>query len=54
MEIKKFAVEKLESFGSFDYTLNILKDLDAKARAEVQSLGGNPHLSQLLDFLKIV
>lgn len=54
VELKKFAVEKLESFGSFRYSLQYLESLESKARSEVESLGGNPHLTQLLDLLKII
>jgi len=54
VELKKYAVEKLESFGSFEYTLKTLDDINTNTRQELESLGGNPHLSQLLDYLKII
>ncbi|CAG2105550.1 unnamed protein product [Medioppia subpectinata] len=54
VELKKYAVQKLDSFGSFDYTLKTLEEIGAKTRLELESLGGNPHLSQLLDYLKII
>ena len=53
VELKKYAVQKLEEFGSFEYTLKTMKQIDLEARDEVQTLGGNPYLSQLFDFLKI-
>ncbi len=47
-------IEKLESFGSFAYTLKALEKLESETRSEIQSLGGNPYLSHILDFLKNV
>jgi geranylgeranyl diphosphate synthase type 3 len=41
----------LEKFGSLSYTRHTLDELDAKARAEVAKLGGNPVLEDILDEL---
>ncbi|XP_040565275.1 terpene synthase [Lepeophtheirus salmonis] len=49
--IKKHCIHLLEQCGSFEYTKNVLKDLDSKARTEVHRLGGNPLLDALLDEL---
>ncbi|KAH7637710.1 geranylgeranyl pyrophosphate synthase-like [Dermatophagoides farinae] len=54
VELKKFAVEKLESFGSFEYTMVTMKDLSQKAREEVDRLGGNKYLHQLLNYLETI
>lgn len=43
----------MKNFGTFEYTLSYLEKLDADARKECQNLGGNPHLYQILDFLKV-
>eukprot|EP00096_Caligus_rogercresseyi_P009356 TRINITY_DN3162_c0_g1_i1.p1 TRINITY_DN3162_c0_g1~~TRINITY_DN3162_c0_g1_i1.p1 ORF type:complete len:304 (+),score=69.41 TRINITY_DN3162_c0_g1_i1:1057-1968(+) len=50
--VKRHCISLLESFGSLDYTKLALSDLDAKARAEIERLGGNPILIGLLDELK--
>jgi len=39
----------LEKFGSLNYTRRTLEELDAEARAEVDKLGGNPRLEDILD-----
>ncbi|XP_054155136.1 geranylgeranyl pyrophosphate synthase-like isoform X2 [Oppia nitens] len=54
VELKKYAVQKLEEFGSFIHTLKTLEEINGKARHELEALGGNPLLLQLLDFLKII
>jgi geranylgeranyl diphosphate synthase type 3 len=41
----------LEKFGSFSYRRCTLEELDAKARAEVAKLGGNPVLENVLNEL---
>ncbi|XP_063993939.1 terpene synthase isoform X2 [Diachasmimorpha longicaudata] len=51
VEVKKYCVTLLEKFGSFAYTRTILEELDKKARAEVERLGGNPLLLKVLDGL---
>ncbi|XP_026674187.1 geranylgeranyl pyrophosphate synthase [Ceratina calcarata] len=51
IEVKRYCVNLLEKFGSFAYTRATLEELDKKARDEVQRLGGNPLLLQVLDDL---
>ncbi|XP_050463149.1 terpene synthase-like [Cataglyphis hispanica] len=52
IETKRCCIKLLEKFGSFKYTRNVLKKLDMQARAEIERLGGNPFLIQILDELK--
>ena len=52
IEVKKYCVSLLENFGSFQYTLDTLEQLDTRVRAEVAKLGGNVHLIALMDELK--
>lgn len=54
IELKKYAVNRLEELGSFDYTLTTLTGLNKKTRDEVSRLGENPYLNQLLDFLETI
>ncbi|KAG7198914.1 hypothetical protein KM043_015731 [Ampulex compressa] len=51
VEVKRYCVNLLEKFGSFNYTRNVLEELDLKARDEVERLGGNPLLIKVLDEL---
>ena len=53
IELKQFAVKIMEESGSFDYTKHYLSKTEKKARDEVQILGGNPMLEQLMDFLSV-
>ncbi|XP_042911133.1 terpene synthase isoform X2 [Parasteatoda tepidariorum] len=53
VEIKKYAVELMEKIGSFEYTRNILKELDIQARKEIEDLGHNSFLVSILDELKL-
>lgn len=41
----------MDKFGSFAYTRKVLMDLDKQARDEVERLGGNPYLINVLDEL---
>ena len=52
IEVKKYCISLLEDAGSFRYSLGVLEDLDLKIRAEIEKLGGNPVLVQLMDELK--
>jgi len=52
IEVKRHCIKLLEKFGSFKYTRNVLEELDAKARSEIDRLGGNPLLIKILDELK--
>jgi geranylgeranyl diphosphate synthase type 3 len=50
-ELKKYCVTLLEKFGSLSYTRQTLEELDAEARAEVATHGGNPMLEDFLNEL---
>jgi len=52
IEVKKFCISLLESAGSFAYTRGVMGELDASIRAEVERLGGNGTLIEVLDQLK--
>lgn len=52
LEIKKYLVQLLTTFGSFEYTKKVLADLDKQAINEVERLGGNPYLTKILDGLR--
>ncbi|KAJ6217053.1 hypothetical protein RDWZM_008210 [Blomia tropicalis] len=52
VELKKFAVKRMEAFGSFEYTMQKMLELSEKTSAEVDRLGHNPYLYQLLELLK--
>jgi len=39
----------LNQYGSIAYTEKVLKELNAKARVEIDRLGGNPFLIKILD-----
>ncbi|KAG5316002.1 GGPPS synthase, partial [Acromyrmex insinuator] len=49
IEVKRYCVKILESYGSFKYTKDVLDELEKKIRTEIDRLGGNPLLVQLLD-----
>lgn len=51
VDVKRYCVTLLEKFGSFEYTRTVLSELNQKARAEVERLGGNPFLICVLDEL---
>ncbi|XP_071496478.1 geranylgeranyl pyrophosphate synthase-like [Diadema antillarum] len=51
MDVKKYCVDLLEKFGSFEYTRTVLFDLEKKAREHIASLGGNPILEAMMDEL---
>ncbi|OZJ05414.1 hypothetical protein BZG36_02003 [Bifiguratus adelaidae] len=53
VEVKKYAVQVMEGTGSFEYTRDYLARVDAKARAEVERLGGNPRLLAILQALQV-
>lgn len=52
IEMKKYAVSILKSLGSLDFTLKRMQQLDMECRKEIQRLGGNRLLVELLDSLK--
>lgn len=51
VEVKKYCVSLLEKLGSFKYTRETLEALDKEARKEVELLGPNPIMNNLLDEL---
>lgn len=51
--MKKFAVELMEKFGSFEFTLKTLDDLERQAGTVCSALGENPHIVQLFEILKV-
>ena len=52
VEVKKYCISLLEDAGSFKYSLQVLEDLDSQIRSEIEKLGGNAVLMQLMDELK--
>ncbi|KAI8072456.1 geranylgeranyl pyrophosphate synthase [Gongronella butleri] len=53
VEVKKYALEIITRTGSFDYTLQFMKQKEAETRAEIERLGGNALLEKLLDLLRV-
>ncbi|XP_034964306.1 geranylgeranyl pyrophosphate synthase [Zootoca vivipara] len=51
VDIKKYCVHYLEDVGSFEYTRKTLKELEAEAYKQIESLGENPELTALLEYL---
>ncbi|CAH2241853.1 jg16242 [Pararge aegeria aegeria] len=51
IEVKKRCVSLLDKVGSFQYTRDVLSELDQIVRAEVARLGGNPDMEVILDEL---
>ena len=52
IEVKKYCISLLEDAGSFKYSLKVLEELDSEIRNEIEKLGGNAVLVQLMDELK--
>ena len=52
IEVKKYCISLLEDAGSFKYSLEVLEELDSRIRDEIEKLGGNSVLVQLMDELK--
>ncbi|CAG9856387.1 unnamed protein product [Phyllotreta striolata] len=48
IEVKKYCVYLLESFGSLEYTKKTLLDLQVEAKEEIEKLGGNPFMEEFL------
>lgn len=48
IDIKRYCVDYLEKVGSFAYTRQTLRDLEAEAYRLITSLGGNPQLENLI------
>jgi len=51
VEVKRYCISLLEKLGSFKYTQQTLEDLDKIARKEVEKLGPNPIMENLLNDL---
>ncbi|CAH1375953.1 unnamed protein product [Tenebrio molitor] len=50
-ELKKYFVSILEKYGSFDYTLEVLNKLKNEAVQEVERLGGNPYIDNVVEYI---
>ncbi|XP_017279748.1 geranylgeranyl pyrophosphate synthase [Kryptolebias marmoratus] len=51
MDIKRYCVEYLEKVGSFAYTRQTLRDLEAESYQLIRKFGGNPQLESLVKHL---
>ena len=49
IEVKRYCVKILESYGSLKYTKDVLDELEKKMRTEIDRLGGNPIFVEFLD-----
>ena len=52
MEVKKFCIGLLEEAGSFDYTRDVMRDLDKNICEEIVKLGGNVVISKVMQELR--
>ncbi|KYN21739.1 Geranylgeranyl pyrophosphate synthase [Trachymyrmex cornetzi] len=52
IEVKRYCVKVLESYGSFKYAKEVLDELEKKIRTEIDRLGGNPIFVKLMDDVK--
>lgn len=52
--LKHYAISYLkEQTKSFDYTLDVLRDLEKQTYAELERLGGNPGLEKIMRMLHV-
>lgn len=51
VDVKRYCVDYLEKVGSFAYTRQTLRDLEAEAYRLIRELGGNPQLESLVKLL---
>lgn len=51
IDVKRYCVDYLEKTGSFAYTRQTLRDLEAEAYRLITGLGGNPQLENLIKHL---
>jgi geranylgeranyl diphosphate synthase type 3 len=51
IELKKHCLECMKRTKTFEYTIDVLNDLEKKARKCIEDLGGNPILVGILDVL---
>lgn len=49
--LKKYALQIMEKTHSFEYTIQILKNYEKAVRQEIEQLGENEKLSQVVDYL---
>ena len=49
--LKKYCVSLMEDYGSFDYTLQVLRELKDQIMEEVEIVGGNPYIDLILEFV---
>ncbi|XP_019625389.1 PREDICTED: geranylgeranyl pyrophosphate synthase-like [Branchiostoma belcheri] len=48
LDVKKYCVDYLQKLGSFEYTKDVLSDLEEQAVQQIQAHGGNPYLSAMM------
>lgn len=53
VDVKKYCVRLLDEAGSFEYTRGVLQKLNDEIKAEVNSLGPNKYILNLMDELSI-
>ena len=52
--LKKHTIAYLRDHTkSFDYTLDVMDDLETQIKAEIARLGGNPGLERIVDLLHV-
>ncbi|KAJ3664466.1 hypothetical protein Zmor_000029 [Zophobas morio] len=51
IEVKKYCVVLLEKYGSFDYTKKVLAELKRQAQDEVNKLGENPYMADVMEHI---
>ncbi|XP_067092437.1 geranylgeranyl pyrophosphate synthase [Osmerus mordax] len=54
MDIKRYCVDYLEKVGSFSYTRQTLRSLEAEGYRLIADLGGNPELESLIKHLSMM
>lgn len=54
IDVKKYCIDYMESIGTFEYTREVLRELEESLRKQVEGLGGNPHLLNLIDKLRLM
>ena len=52
VEVKKFCIRLLEDAGSFDYTRDVMRGLDAEICEEITRLGGNLVITRVMEELR--
>jgi len=52
VEVKKFCISLIEDAGSFEYTKNVMANLDRDICTEVERLGGNVIISRVMEELR--